>query len=311
MSDRSVVIRWGLRWLLVVALALTVPAVAQAAQTVTNTNDSGAGSLRAAIAPATDGNTINFDSSLSGQTITLTNGALMVTHSLTISGPGAGSLTIDANDNDSVFDIEIPPVMPPATTSVTISGLTITGGQVGAPGGGGIFANSVDTVTLTGDTITCNKAIVSASSAGGGGVYVTKGALNLNNTKLTNNTVSITGANTGDSGGGGLYVLSGNITVTGSDVSNNSVVEDSSSGDSGGGGIYSDFGDVEVSGSTVRNNSDQITSSPGGDDGGVGSTHSVATFLSNRLRSMETHSRSTAARAATTVAAACTRPTAR
>ena len=41
--------------------------------TVTTTNDSGPGSLRQALADANDGDTINFDPSLNGQTITLTS----------------------------------------------------------------------------------------------------------------------------------------------------------------------------------------------------------------------------------------------
>ena len=40
-----------------------------------NNADSGAGSLRATIAAADNGDTINFASSLSGQTITLTSGS--------------------------------------------------------------------------------------------------------------------------------------------------------------------------------------------------------------------------------------------
>src|SRR5439155_1252176 len=39
--------------------------------TVTNTNDSGPGSLRQGLADANDGDTINFDPSLNGQTIAL------------------------------------------------------------------------------------------------------------------------------------------------------------------------------------------------------------------------------------------------
>ena len=42
--------------------------------TVTTTADSGPGSLRAAIAAASDGDTIQFDAALNGQTITLTSG---------------------------------------------------------------------------------------------------------------------------------------------------------------------------------------------------------------------------------------------
>src|SRR5436309_15597040 len=45
---------------------------------VTNTNDSGPGSLRQALADANDGDTIDFDPSLNGQTVTLTSGQLNV-----------------------------------------------------------------------------------------------------------------------------------------------------------------------------------------------------------------------------------------
>src|SRR5437879_13754988 len=57
--------------------------------TVTNPADSGDGSLRAAIAAAQSGDQIVFDTSLKGQTITLTSGQLAITQSLDTEGPGA------------------------------------------------------------------------------------------------------------------------------------------------------------------------------------------------------------------------------
>src|SRR5882757_7842546 len=62
--------------------------------TVINTNDSGPGSLRQALADANDGDTINFDPSLNGQTITLTTAELLINKNITISGPGANLLTV-------------------------------------------------------------------------------------------------------------------------------------------------------------------------------------------------------------------------
>jgi hypothetical protein len=270
MSDRAVVIRRGLRWLLGVTLFLAAPGVAQAA-TVTNNNDSGAGSLRDAIANTASGGTIDFAPALDGQTITLTSGALVINQTLTISGPGAGSLTIHGDGSDPVFDIDI---MPPASTSVTISGLTITGGHARDTGGGGISASSVATLTLDGDVITGNQATLRTNgSFGGGGVFVNGGTVNVSNSAITNNTVTFTdtvsGAND-DSGGGGIYSKGGAVTVTGSDVSHNTVDLASSSGDNGGGGVFSDGDPVDVTNSTVVDNSVQITSSPGGDDGGGG-----------------------------------------
>src|SRR5437868_11937506 len=70
--------------------------------TVTNTNDSGPGSLRQALADANDGDTINF--AVTG-TIGLTSGELLAAKDITISGPGAGNLAINGNANSRVFHI--------------------------------------------------------------------------------------------------------------------------------------------------------------------------------------------------------------
>jgi hypothetical protein len=263
MRNGAVVIRG---WLLGAALAMAVPCVAQAA-TVTNANDSGAGSLRDAIAASASGDTIDFAPALNGQTITLTSGALVISHTLTISGPGAAGLTVNGANLNSVFDIDTPVG---SHSSVTISGLTVTGGKGGDPGGGGIIANTVDTVTLTGDTISGNQATVRTNNAGGGGgVYVNGGTLVIDNSTITNNQLAFT-LTAGNSGGGGVYDNGGAVTVTGSDISQNTVTHATSLGDSGGGGIYSNGGAVDVSASTVSNNSYDITSSSGGDDGGGG-----------------------------------------
>jgi hypothetical protein len=96
--------------------------------TVTNRNDNGTGSLRQALADAVDGDTINFNSSLNGQTITLTSGELLVDKGVTINGPGANMLAVDANHTSRVFYIAW-------GKDVTISGLTITNGWATSPRG--------------------------------------------------------------------------------------------------------------------------------------------------------------------------------
>jgi hypothetical protein len=83
--------------------AATTMSAHAATITVTNTNDSGPGSLRQALVDAHYGDTINFDSSLKGQTITLTSGRLIVDKNVTISGPGANHLAVDGNATDFVF----------------------------------------------------------------------------------------------------------------------------------------------------------------------------------------------------------------
>ncbi|HEU0208269.1 MAG TPA: hypothetical protein VFQ78_04745 [Candidatus Udaeobacter sp.] len=62
----------------VLLFCVTVITARPATITVTNTNDSGPGSLRQALADADDGDTITFDSALAGQTITLTTTELAI-----------------------------------------------------------------------------------------------------------------------------------------------------------------------------------------------------------------------------------------
>src|SRR5664280_1967901 len=79
-----------------------LPSIRAATLTVTNTNDTGAGSLRDALAGAADADTI--DLSIAG-TILLTNGELVVTNNINIVGPGPAALLIDGNGTNRVFHI--------------------------------------------------------------------------------------------------------------------------------------------------------------------------------------------------------------
>ncbi len=81
--------------------------------TVTNTADSGTGSLRWAVGQANSAggaDTIDFDSTVfnTPRTITLTSGPLVLditSGTETISGPGAGLLSISGNHTSRVFYI--------------------------------------------------------------------------------------------------------------------------------------------------------------------------------------------------------------
>ena len=80
--------------------------------TITNTNDSGAGPLPQAISDSSPGDTIDFDSRLNGQTITLTSGELLIN---LITGPDAnhGNTTITNTATvSSLSDTRIPPIRP-------------------------------------------------------------------------------------------------------------------------------------------------------------------------------------------------------
>src|SRR3712207_5511200 len=92
--------------------------------TVTNTNDSGGGSLRSAVIGANGSGQDDIIRIETTGVIKLTSGLLQVENSgkLTIIGPGPSLLTISGNDNSRVFYFR-----PEVTAAV--SGVTVTGGN--------------------------------------------------------------------------------------------------------------------------------------------------------------------------------------
>lgn len=218
---------------------------------VTNTNDSGTGSLRAAITaanadPAFDNITFEIPPTNAGCvngfcTITLTSGELLITanSSLAINGTGANRLAVSGNNQSRVFRIT-------GGAITAISGLTITHGNSAAslPNnfGGGFFVSDGSALTLT------NSAVIGNSAPGAGG-----GISNVNSTvSLANCTVSGNSAGFFNFGGG-IYNSNGTVSLTNSTVSNNSAT------DSGFGGGIANGGTVRVrntiiSGNTATNN---------------------------------------------------------
>src|SRR5262245_6495853 len=123
--------------------------------TVSNTADSGSGSLRAALASAAIGDMIDA-TGVSGK-ILLTSSTLTVTNSVTILGPGANLLAVDGNNSNLVFYI--------SGVTVTISGLTITNGWVPQLGPAGGIVNG-------GGNLTVSNCVISGNSGFfGGGIF--------------------------------------------------------------------------------------------------------------------------------------------
>jgi hypothetical protein len=112
----------------ILVLAFLLPALATPARaaTVTVDTDGGAGSLRQALAAASDGDTIDF-ALATPATIALTTGELVVAKSVTITGPGAAALTISGSDASRVFHVS------PGKT-VTIAHLTVEASRQDARG---------------------------------------------------------------------------------------------------------------------------------------------------------------------------------
>jgi hypothetical protein len=128
--------------------------------TVTNTQDSGDGSLRAAVAAAQPGDTIVFSHKVYGKTITLTSGPIVATGtSLTIQGPGADELTASGNNESGIFNlVPADPSLPPFT--VTITGLTLA--DAAGPDSSPSYA-----INDTNASLTLDHDVIAGNQSGG------------------------------------------------------------------------------------------------------------------------------------------------
>lgn len=193
--------------------------------TVTNTNDSGAGSLRQAVLDANangQADTINFDPTVfaTAQTIVLTSGQIEIgpdyvanlASPVLISGTGAAKLSIDGNLNSRIFLIA-------TGGQVTIDGVTLkrgTGTVNGASGrgdGGAIFSNSsaihlVPSLILRNSVVSDNQA----NEFGSGGGILIYGTAIIENSAIINNSGGT---------GGGIFVGGTKLTVNNSTISRN------------------------------------------------------------------------------------------
>ena len=137
-----------------VAVLLSLSGTALATfRTVTSADDNGAGTLRQAVLDSVNGDFITFDSSLLGQTITLTSGELVVSATVQILA-STGRITVSGGHTSRVLHIA-----PGATVLVT--GLTIRDGL--STSGGGIYNQGA--LALADVTVTENRS--PAAAAGG------------------------------------------------------------------------------------------------------------------------------------------------
>ena len=240
---------------------------------VTNTADSGPGSLRAAVANSASGCTIVFAPNLSGQTILLTSGQIFLNQNLIVDASAlSNGISINGNNAGRVFEV--------SNATVVLNSLTITNGEDNNDdnyGGGGIFIYSgnltLNNCTVAGnsanyswdggggidnyDTVTLNQCTLSGNSAnysdlGGGGID-NFGTVTLNQCTLSGNS-----ANYSDVGGGGI-VNYDTVTLNQCTLSGNSA----NYSDVGGGGIVN-FGTVTLNQCTLSGNSANNSAGGGG-----------------------------------------------
>ncbi len=278
--------RQFLRTLCATAVLLLATAAHATTVDVTDSSDSisspATGSLRAALTSAASGDTINL--TVTG-TITLAGPLPAIAEDLTITGPGASSLTISGNNQYGVFTV--------STGTVSISGLTIATANNSSPGGaisnsGGLTVSDVifnrdvatsaggaiyntGTLTVSGSTFSNNQTIGASS----GGAIWSNGTLTVSN--------SVFSGNDGVTNGGAILNNSGanTATVTDSFFLNNSVsTAPQGAAASTGGAIQNNGGTLTVGNSTFVGNS-----APEGKGGAIANGATLAlsnnTFVGN------------------------------
>ena len=262
--------------------------------TVTNTNDSGPGSLRQALADAQDGDTINFDPSVN--IVTLTTTELVITKSITI----RASPQMVTVQRSSQTEFRIFHVMP--GHSVEINGLTIYGGHITGGNGGGIL-NDNSTLTIAHCTVSGNAFVTASSGDNFGGGIHNSGTMTLNQVIVNNNNANWGGpgglpfgggiSNTGTMiiiagtvqsnmgapwllSGGGIYNSNtGMMTITGSTISNNQTGNPGHFGAYGGGIV--NYGTMTIQDSTISGNTALGGDLNGGHGGGISGNNTTIT----------------------------------
>lgn len=223
------------------------------AAVVTNTNDSGPGSLREAVTQANIfTGTITFNLPLPA-VITLQSALPTLNRNIAMTGPGANQLTVrrDSAPGTPAFRL----IEVSSGFSVTLTGLTLSNGLIVNDSGGAILNNGA---------LTLNQCAVTGSQAGlGGGIY-SPGPLTLNGSTISGNIADAGGGmlpltdlamdgctvenNTGTFGGGGM-ILSFNTAVI-----RNSTFSGNTGGD-GGGAIINDSATLTMTNCTIAGNS--------------------------------------------------------
>ena len=198
--------------------------------TVSNTNDSGAGSLRAAIANAVAGDIITFAPHLTNQIIPLTTGQLNIPpgKNLIIDGAAAPGLRISGNNLSRVFSVNANvatrtsfvlknlhiinaktneyggAIKTTDEVSVTVDRVQFTN-NVADKGGGAMFLGWNSFLTVTNSRFTGNKAIAGNDERGAGAIaFVSPKNMIVRNSEFINNL----GIN-----GGAINSLNGKLTI--------------------------------------------------------------------------------------------------
>jgi hypothetical protein len=232
---------------------------------VTNLNDSGAGSLRDAIAAANNSpdpvNTIDFAPGVHG-TIGLATALPDLAQNVSLEGPGAESLIVTRSTAAGTPAFGIFTVGP--GVQATLSGLTICHGS--AADGGGI--DNQGSLVLR-DSIVC----LSTASDRGGGIFSNPGTSRPGGLVIVNSLIE-GNFTSGSSGAAGIDVESGTLSLTNSTVEGNQSI-----GAGNAGGIAVNGGTATLTSCTIAANTATGTVQAGGLDVAPGATAQLVNTL--------------------------------
>jgi len=226
---RSLTKSWTV-FLSVLALAFSaigVTPVHAATFTVTNLNDSGAGSLRQAILDdnaAASADTITFAPSLGTATITLALTLPDITDDAGLTIDGDNRITLSGNDSVQVLR---------GWATLTLKNISVTHGS--AADGGGLYYWG--TVTIIHSTFSNNSA-----THNGGGVNNNNGTMTITDSAFSNNSAATEG--------GGVENVLGTLIIANSTFLNNSA--------NYGGGLANNSGTATLLNSTFSGNSANV-----------------------------------------------------
>jgi hypothetical protein len=189
-------------------------------------NSAGNNTLLEAILYANAGDTITFDPSIAGQTITLTN-QLTIDKNLTIDGTGQ-NITISGGGTTQVFEV--------TAGTVVFDSLTIADGNASGSNGGGVSTGIGTDVTMINSILTNNSADY------GGAINNDGGNITIKNSILSNNTATTEGGGVNSNS-----ASNGNITITNSTFSGNTAT-------SGGGLTNGSLSTLNFSNTIIANN---------------------------------------------------------
>jgi len=205
--------------------------------TVTNLNDSGAGSLRDSIEMASDGDTIIFTDPFSGNPIVLES-PIVIDKDINIQGMTLPATEISGNGETQIFQIK-------GAATVNLSMLDLFGGV--AENGGAILNTENSILTIKDSEIRSNGA-----TAKGGAIHNDGATLNIIRSTLSSNIVPIIFTQPIPDAFGGAISNEGNgvITIDQSTFALNNALN----GESDGGAIANLGGTVRLTNSTVNRN---------------------------------------------------------